>query len=195
MRSFNPLRIAAAALVVACAGSSSDLPFATEISAGGLSLATDKTTYSIADVSPGAAGIRATLTAAVDKPYYAKLGDAFNGAVDQNPAALRHVARSERIPVDRAAQDDIGTPPFELLAEKHSPVVPGNRMPEQRRTGLVAPVDRRHLEVVPLRPVEVDRDRAVAEGFADRSRDGVEQRGKILTRPQKAGHLDEAPQR
>jgi len=85
MRSLTTLRIAAATFVVACAGSSSESPFATEISAGGLSLATDKTTYSIADVSPGSAGIRATLTAAPDKPYYAKLGDAFNGAVDQNP--------------------------------------------------------------------------------------------------------------
>lgn len=85
MRSPIPLRIAAAALLVACAGSTSDSPFATEISAGGLSLAIEKTSYSIAEVSPGTAGVRATLTAASDKPYYAKLGDAFNGAIDQNP--------------------------------------------------------------------------------------------------------------
>ena len=85
MRSLTRLRLAAAVMLVACAGSTSESPFATEISAGGLSLATDKTTYSVAEVSPGGAGIRATLTAALDKPYYAKLGDAFNGAVDQNP--------------------------------------------------------------------------------------------------------------
>ena len=85
MRSLNRLRIAAAALLVACASSTSDSPFATEISASGLSLATSKTTYTVAEVSPGGQGIRATLTAALDKPYYARLGDAFNGAIDQNP--------------------------------------------------------------------------------------------------------------
>jgi hypothetical protein len=79
------LRLAAAAGLIACASTNSDSPLATEISSTGLSLATDKTTYSIADVGPGSAGIRATLTAAPDKPYYAKLGDAFNGAIDQNP--------------------------------------------------------------------------------------------------------------
>jgi hypothetical protein len=41
----------------------------------------------------------------------------------------------------------------------------------------------------------VGRDRPVAEGFADGARDGLEQRRKVLTRPQKTGYLDEAPQR
>jgi hypothetical protein len=83
MRSFNRLRIAAAAVLVACAGTS-ESPFLSEISAGGPSLATNKTTYSVAEVSPGGAGISATLTAAADKPYYSRLGDAFNSAIDQN---------------------------------------------------------------------------------------------------------------
>ena len=88
MRLFRHFRIVAAAALVACASTTSDSPLSTEISSAGLSLATDKPTYSIDEVGPGSAGIRATLTAAPDKPYYAKLGDAFNGATDQNPVYI-----------------------------------------------------------------------------------------------------------
>jgi hypothetical protein len=88
MRILNRLRFAAAALLVGCVISKSDAPLSTELSDTGFSLATEKTTYSVADLAPGAAGIRATLTAARDKPYYARLGDAFNGAADQDPLYL-----------------------------------------------------------------------------------------------------------
>ena len=88
MRLLHQLRIAAALALVACASTTSDSALSTEISSSGLSLATDKATYSVAEVGPGSAGIRATLTAAPDKPYYAKLGDAFNGAIDQNPVYI-----------------------------------------------------------------------------------------------------------
>ena len=111
------------------------------------------------------------------------------------PPPLRHVARPERVPVDGAARHDVGATPLEALGEEHRPVFAGPRVPEQHRLRLLVPVHRRHLEVVPLGPVEVDRDGQVAERLADGSGDSVEQRRKILTRPQKAGHLDEAPQR
>ena len=111
------------------------------------------------------------------------------------PPSLRQVARPERVPVDRPGRHDVGAEPLEAVGKEHRPVLAGTRIPEQHRPGLLVPVHGRHLEVVPLGPVDVDRDGAVAEGFADGPRDSVKQRGKILTRPQKTGHLDEAPQR
>ena len=111
------------------------------------------------------------------------------------PSSLRDVARAERGPVDRAARHVVGAPALEALGEEHRPVVAGPCVAEQHGLGLLVAVHGRHLEVVPLGSVEVDRDGPVAERLADGARDGVEQRGKILTRPQKAGHLDEAPQR
>jgi hypothetical protein len=110
-------------------------------------------------------------------------------------ASCRHVARPERVPVDGTTQHDVGTAPLEALGEEHRPVLAGPRVPEQHRLRLLVPVHRRHLEVVPLGPVEVDRDGSVAERLADGPGDGIEQRRKILTRPQKTGYLDEAPQR
>ena len=92
------------------------------------------------------------------------------------PAALRHIARPERVPVDGSARHDVG-------------------VAEQNLLRLLVPVHGRYLEVVPLRPVEVDGHGSVAERLADGAGDCVEQRGKILTRPQETGNLDEAPQR
>jgi hypothetical protein len=77
-------KLGAAAFLVACSGSTSELP-RSDLAANGLSVAVERTAYSIAEVSPGGTGIHATLTADGDKPLYARLGDAFNGAVDQNP--------------------------------------------------------------------------------------------------------------
>jgi hypothetical protein len=89
----------------------------------------------------------------------------------------------------------VGAASLEALGQENGPILAWQRGAEQHLAGALVAVDRGHLEVVPGRPVEVDRDGAVAERLADRARDGVEQRGKILTRPQKAGDLDEAPQR
>ena len=100
------------------------------------------------------------------------------------PPSLRHVARPERVPVDRPARHDVGAAPLEPVGEKHRPVLARARIAEQRRPCLLVPIHSRHLEVVPLGAVDVDRDGPVAEGLADGSGDGVEQRGKILTRPQ-----------
>ena len=78
------VQILAVVLLVACSGSASEAPL-TDLATTGLSLATAKSSYSVAEVAPGNDGIRAMLTAAADKAYYAKLGDAFNGALVQNP--------------------------------------------------------------------------------------------------------------
>jgi hypothetical protein len=88
MRILNRARFAAVGLLAACIVSKSDAPLSTELGDSGLSLATEKSSYAVAELSPGGTGVRATLTAARDKPYYAKLGDAFNGAIDQNPVYL-----------------------------------------------------------------------------------------------------------
>ena len=111
------------------------------------------------------------------------------------PSSLRHEAQTERVPVDRSARHDVGAASLEPLGEENRPVVAAARVAEQRRSSFLVPVDGRHLEVVPRRPVDVDSDGAVAERLADGSGDSVEQRRKILTRPQEAGDLDEAPQR
>ena len=108
---------------------------------------------------------------------------------------VRHVARRERVPVDGAARDDVGAAALEALRQEDAPFLAGQRGAEQQLPGALVAVDHARLEVVPGRPVEVDGDRPVAERLADRARDCVEQRGQILTRPQKAGDLDEAPQR
>ena len=80
----RPHAFVAAALLAACAGSTSEIQHA-DLATTGLSLTIARSTYLAADVAPGGAGIRATLTVAPDKAYYARLGDAFNGAADQNP--------------------------------------------------------------------------------------------------------------
>jgi hypothetical protein len=79
--------VAAAALLAACSSSSSEVQIS-DLAVSGLSVTAEKTTYSAADINAGEDGVRATLTAATDQPFYARLGDAFNGAVDQNPIYL-----------------------------------------------------------------------------------------------------------
>ncbi len=98
--------------------------------------------------------------------------------------SLRHVARSERVPVHGAGENDIRAATLEALREKDGPVVQRPRVAEQDVPGLLVAVHGRHLEVVPGLPVEVDGDGPIAERLADRAGDSVEQRGKILTRPQ-----------
>ncbi len=69
------------------------------------------------------------------------------------------------------------------------------RVADERRARVLVAVHDDDLEVVPRRPVKVHRDRAEAERLADRPGDRIEQRREIFTRPQEAGHLEEAPQR
>ena len=96
----------------------------------------------------------------------------------------RSVGVSERVPVDGTGRHEVGAAPLEPLREQNGPGVAGLGVAEQRRPRVLVSVHRRNLEVVPLGLVEVHRDGAVAERFADGPGNGFEQRGEILTRPQ-----------
>src|SRR5215208_8002839 len=79
------LRSSFAFVVLACSSSTSEIPLATA-DATTPTVTTDKSVYTRADmdISTGQ-GVHATLVASPVKAYYARLGDAFNSAVDQNP--------------------------------------------------------------------------------------------------------------
>jgi len=54
--------------------------------AGVVTIALPKNIYTTAELNPSSGqGIRATLGNTSDQPFYSMLGDAFNGAIDQNP--------------------------------------------------------------------------------------------------------------
>ena len=105
------------------------------------------------------------------------------------------IARAERVPVDGTVRYVVGAAALEARVEQHDEVRSVARGAEEGRPCVFVSMHDRDLEVVPRGPVEVHRDRAEAEGLADRPRNRVEQGRKILPRPQKAGHLKEAPQR
>lgn len=85
MRYSTFLRSGLALIVLACSSSTSEIPLAAGDPAAP-TITTDKSVYTRADmdISTGT-GIHATLVAAREKAYYARLGDAFNSAIDQNP--------------------------------------------------------------------------------------------------------------
>jgi hypothetical protein len=56
------------------------------IAAGQITIALAKTVYTMGELSPSSGqGVRATLGNTADQSFYSRLGDAFNGALDQNP--------------------------------------------------------------------------------------------------------------
>jgi len=74
------------ALAIVACGSTTEALQTAEFSPAGLTLSIDKSAYSRADLDPGSGnGVRATLVGSTEQPYYSRLGDAFNGALDQNP--------------------------------------------------------------------------------------------------------------
>lgn len=75
-------------VLAACSGSdngqSTDPP--NSIAAGQITIALPKTSYTVAELSPSSGtGVRATVGNSADQTFYSMIGDAFNGAVDQNP--------------------------------------------------------------------------------------------------------------
>jgi hypothetical protein len=78
------IRIAAAAILAACSSSSSEVQFS-DLSTDGLSLTAEKASYSAADINSDKDGVGAKLVIAADRSFYSRIGDAFNGALDQNP--------------------------------------------------------------------------------------------------------------
>jgi hypothetical protein len=86
MRHTLTLGAAIASLIVACGGQTTEALRGADVLPQGPTLTTDKSAYSRADLDPGSGqGIRATLVGSSEKSFYSRLGDAFNGAVDQNP--------------------------------------------------------------------------------------------------------------
>ena len=83
------LTLGAGAVLAACSGgydNSQATDPTNSIAAGVLTIALPKNIYTTADLNPSSGqGIRATLGNTSDQPFYSKLGDAFNGAIDQNP--------------------------------------------------------------------------------------------------------------
>jgi len=82
------LALVAGAALGACSGY--DNSQATDpnnsIAAGVLTIALPKSVYTAPELNPSSGqGVRATLGNTSDQPYYSLLGDAFNGAIDQNP--------------------------------------------------------------------------------------------------------------
>jgi hypothetical protein len=76
------------ATLAACSGSDKGQTTdpTNSIVAGQVTITLSKTTYSVAELSPSSgAGVRATLGNTADQTFYSMIGDAFNGAIDQNP--------------------------------------------------------------------------------------------------------------
>ena len=76
-------------VLAACSGndnSQSSTDPTNSIAAGVITIALPKNIYTTTELNPSSGqGIRATLGNTSDQPFYSMLGDAFNGALDQNP--------------------------------------------------------------------------------------------------------------
>ncbi len=84
----------------------------------------------------------------------------------------------DHAPVELAGAHDVGAAPRETVDEQALPVGEVANLAEQLLLRGVAPVHRRHAEVVPRGPVEIDDDGLVPERLGDRPRD----RGQELER-------------
>ena len=79
-----PLTLALAA-AAACSSDESD-PLAADVSLAGLEVTLPQTTYARSDLDiTSGPGVRARIVNGTAQPYYSRLGDAFNGAVEQDP--------------------------------------------------------------------------------------------------------------
>ena len=98
-------------------------------------------------------------------------------------------------PVELAGLQEVGAAPREVLREQRLPLLDRANVTDQRLARLGPAVDGRDVEVVPRRPMEVDRDRRVPERFRDHPRDRREQLGKVVALANERRDLDEAAQR
>jgi hypothetical protein len=104
-----------------------------------------------------------------------------------------HVAPADvALPVEGSVRDQVGAAALEALVEERLPRAPVERVSQQRPAGIVGAVDRRHLEVVPGGPVEVDDDGVESERCRDRRRDRVEQGGLLGLGSHEPGDLEKA---
>ena len=92
MRSYAGMTKRLLALLVgvalaACSGSNNSQTTdpINSIVAGQLTIALSKTSYNASELNPSSGGVRATLGNTADQTFYSMIGDAFNGASEQNP--------------------------------------------------------------------------------------------------------------
>ena len=84
----NRIALLVVGLAVACSGydDSQATDPTNSIAAGQLTITLPKNIYTTTDLNPASGqGVRATLGNSADQTFYSMLGDAFNGAIDQNP--------------------------------------------------------------------------------------------------------------
>lgn len=81
------LALLAASVLAACSGSNNKQTTdpTNSIVAGQLTITLSRTTYSASELNPSSGGIKATLGNTADQTFYSMIGDAFNGAIEQNP--------------------------------------------------------------------------------------------------------------
>jgi hypothetical protein len=113
------LLIPLATLAIAC-GTTVDPPLGLLDGQGTLTIQTEKTSYEWEDLSFGGAGIVATVTNTGTSPVYARLGDAFNSAEEQD--TLFAVTNSDGR-VERQMGDSWLVMPGGLLVEGFKTVV------------------------------------------------------------------------
>ena len=99
-------------------------------------------------------------------------------------------ARRVRVPVELAVRHVVGAAAREAGVEQRLPHLASAGV-AQKLLGLGAPVHRRHLEVVPRRPVQVHAHGGEPQRLRDRLGDRREQAAELLLRPHDAGHLEE----
>ena len=100
------------------------LPTSPDLSAT-LQITTEKSSYTRSEIPASSTGIRGTITNAGDRTVFARMGDAFNGAVEQNPVyvangsdgALEHSEGSNWVTVEGATLVE-GVKEIELRAGK-----------------------------------------------------------------------------
>ncbi len=100
-----------------------------------------------------------------------------------------------RPPVELARGHDVRPAPVETLREHRLPLLDPAHVADERLPRRLVTVHRRGLEVVPLRPVQVDRDRAVAEGLGDHARDRHQELRDVVGRADEPRDLEQAAER
>ena len=103
-------------------GSATIEPPSSESGSATLSVVTEKSSYSRAEALASSTGVRGTITNTSDRAVYARMGDAFNSAVEQDPI---YVASGSDASLERA---DGNT----WTGVDGAPLIEGIRMIERR---------------------------------------------------------------
>ena len=95
------------------------------------------------------------------------------------------------VPVELAGRDEVRAALQEPRVEQRLPLGRRLNLAEQRGPRVVAPVDGRDDEVVPLAAVEVDDDSSEGERVGDRARDRPEELRQLLAGAHEARHFEQ----